>query len=109
MIIIILCICYQGSIYWEGGSFPPKKAQIHSPPPPKLQIIIVLLPNSVYSDLQNSCHECGLRRKNECGQPKTCSVEYSQLYCNWAEVKPNQLEYRVGFTHSRGYKVIIIQ
>ena len=26
-------------------------------------IIIVLLPNGVYSGLQNSCHECGLRRK----------------------------------------------
>ena len=28
--------------------------------PPKLQIIIVLLPSSAYSDLQKSCHDCGL-------------------------------------------------
>ena len=41
----------------------------------KLQIIIVLLPNSVYSGLQNSCHECGLRRENGFGQPKHFRVE----------------------------------
>ena len=40
----------QGSIYLEVS-------------PKKLQIITVLLPNSVYSGLQNSCHECGGEKK----------------------------------------------
>ena len=45
---------------------------------PKLRIIIVLLPNSVYSSVQNSCHECGLRRENGCGQPETflCGISF---------------------------------
>ena len=56
------------------GSFPPKTLD-------KLPggWGIVLLLNSVYSGLQNSCHECGLRRKNGCGQPKHFRAELASL------------------------------
>ena len=51
----------QGSIHGGGGGgfngevSPPKKLSF----PTNLQVIIVLLPQSVYSVLQNSCHTPG--------------------------------------------------
>ena len=35
MIIIILCICYQGSIYWRVGIASPKKSSDSPTPSPK--------------------------------------------------------------------------
>ena len=62
----------------EGEGVGEASSSKSSASHPKLPIIGALLPNSSYSSLQNSCYECGLRRGNGCGQPKTfpCRISF---------------------------------
>ena len=65
----------RASIYcWGGGGWklPPQTLDNYRGG-------IVLLLNSVYSGLQNSCHKCGLRRKNGCVQHRNFRAKLASL------------------------------